>query len=84
MKKVAKIKGICSRPLQQRYLAAGPEERAALRELVEKESGWMIDKMARKGYRLEATVAGVYGIFTRGPASGTIELVDAPVETGAA
>jgi len=74
VKKVARIKGICSRPLQARYLAAGDEEREVLRGLVEKESLWMIRKMARRGYRLEATVAGVYGVFTRGPAEGTIEL----------
>ena len=30
--------------------------------------------MSRKGYRLEGTVGGVLGIFTRGPAQGSIRL----------
>ncbi|UCF66950.1 MAG: hypothetical protein JSV80_14360 [Acidobacteriota bacterium] len=74
MKKVAKIVGLCSRPLQVRYLAASESERAALRELVEGESGWILGKMRSKGYELEATVGEIYGIFTRGPARGTIKL----------
>ena len=77
MMKVVKIKGLCSRPLQQRVLAAGDEERAALLGLVEKEKDWMIHKMRNKGFELEGTVAGVYGIFTRGSASGTLRVLTA-------
>ena len=69
MKRICKLAGIASKPLQQRYLAATPEEREAL---VEQESQWMLEKMARHGYRLEATVAGVYGLFTPGQAQGAV------------
>ena len=74
MKKVARIVGLCSKPLQTRYLAAPEAERQALLEVVEQESSWIVDKMGRKGYVLEGTVAGVYGIFTRGQARGTVQL----------
>ena len=74
MKKVAKIVGLCSRPMQARYLAASSQERQELDHVVEQESSWIRHKMQRKGYQLEGTVAGVYGIFTRGPAQGTVEL----------
>lgn len=76
MKRVCKLAGIVSKPLQRRYLQSTPEEQAELRSTIESESRWMIDKMSRKGYRLEAIVAGVYGLFTRGEASGRVELVD--------
>ena len=75
MKKVARIVGLCSPPLQRRYLSATPSERTALDPIVDQESHWIIDKMGRKGYRLEAKVGGVYGIFTRGQARGTIRLL---------
>ena len=77
MKKVAKIVGLCSPPLQRRYRSATPDERAALDEIVEQEQDWIINKLAKKGYRLEGKVGGVYGIFTRGQARGTIELLRA-------
>jgi hypothetical protein len=80
MKKVAKIKGIVSRPLQIRYLEASEAERASLRRAIEEESHWMIDKMRRKGYRLEATVADVFGVFTRGAAAGTVRVCSAELE----
>ena len=73
MKKVVKIKGLCSRPLQRRILEAGESERAALLETLSAESDWMIERMQRKGYELEAIVAGMYGIFTRSFARGTLE-----------
>jgi hypothetical protein len=53
---------------------ASEEERESLETVIERESQWMIDKMARKGYRLEATVDRVYGLFTRGSAQGTVRL----------
>lgn len=74
MKKIVSIKGLCSRPLQQRYLSATPEERRELLEVVRKESSWMIGKMRNKGYELEATVGDIYGIFTRGQGRGTIRV----------
>ena len=37
----------------------------------------MVDRMAVKGYRLEATVADVLGVFTRGPARGAIKMLEA-------
>lgn len=74
MMKVVKIKGLCSRPLQQRILEAGEEDRSALLEQVAAESEWMVNKMQRKGYELEAVVGGFLGIFTRGPARGTLEV----------
>ena len=83
MKKVVRVVGLCSRPLQQRYLAATPSERESLRQVVEQESVWIMGKMQNKGYRLEARVAGVLGIFTRGPASGTIELLRESEPAGA-
>ena len=78
MKRVSKLAGIVSKPLQRRYLLATEAERENLLPAIERESQWMIDKMARKGYRLEARVCGVYGLFTRGAARGTVRLVDAP------
>jgi hypothetical protein len=77
MKKVSRIVGLCSRPLQRRYLAATPEERRTLDEVVRSESDWIISKLRRKGYELEGTVCGVYGVFTRGQARGTLRLLDA-------
>ncbi|MHC5111579.1 MAG: hypothetical protein ACYTHJ_17070 [Planctomycetota bacterium] len=76
MKRVSTLKGLCGKPLQRRYLAATEEERQALEPLIERESQWIIDKLARKGYQLEARVAGVYGLFTRGAGRGTISLVE--------
>jgi hypothetical protein len=76
MKKVARIVGLCSKPLQQRYLAAPEEERQALLQVVHQESDWIINKMRKKGYELEGTVAGVYGVFTRGQARGTLKRQD--------
>ncbi len=73
MKKVVKVKGIVSRPLRQRYLYAPEAERAALKPVVDEESRWMIERMAARGYRLEATVSDVLGIFTRGPAAGALK-----------
>jgi hypothetical protein len=74
MKKIARVVGLCSRPLQRRYLSATPSERAEIRTIVERESDWIMEKMARKGYRLEGTVGEIYGIFTRGHGRGTIRL----------
>lgn len=80
MKKIAKIKGLCSRPLQERYSSATPEERQELLEVVRTESRWMIDKMRGQGFELEGTVGDIYGIFTRGQGQGTVRLgSDAPV-----
>lgn len=76
MKRISKLAGLVSKPLQRKYLVATPEERASLHSLIEKESEWMVQKMARKGYRLEATVADVYGLFTRGAARGTVRMRD--------
>ena len=72
MKKVTKLVGIVSRALQMRYLICGEQERDALKPLIERESEWMIKRMAHKGYQLEPTVSEVYGLFTRGPAIGTL------------
>ncbi len=83
MKRVSKLAGIVSKPLQRRYLLATEAERRALLPVIEQESQWMIDRMARKGYRLEARVADVYGLFTRGSARGTVCLVDQPATVGA-
>jgi hypothetical protein len=83
VKKVARIVGLCSKPVQQRYLAATPAEQASLRAVVDREQDWIVQKMRKKGYRLEGRVAGVYGLFTRGPARGTIELEAAAVPLGA-
>jgi len=81
MKRICRLAGIVSKPLQRRYLAATPEEREALAPVLESESRWMLEKMARRGYRLEATVAGVYGLFTRGQAQGAVRLEEASAET---
>ncbi len=72
MKKLAKLKKLCSRPMQIRFLAASEEERKALRSVIEDEAQWVIRKMERKGFQLEATVCEVYGVFTRGAAKGTL------------
>jgi hypothetical protein len=74
MKKVARIVGLCSKPLQRRYLAATPGERQGLLEIVDQESDWILNKMRKKGYVLEGKVADIYGIFLRGQARGTIQL----------
>jgi hypothetical protein len=74
MMKVVKIKGLCSKPLQRRILEATDAERHALRGLADRERDWIINKMHRKGYELEAVVAAMVGIFTRGPARGTLEV----------
>ena len=50
--------------------------REALLKVVDAESDWIINKMAKKGYRLEGTVADIYGIFLRGSACGTIRMKD--------
>lgn len=76
MKKVARIRGIVSKTLQERYLGATEDERLAMRELIDRESRWMIEKMGRKGYQLEGTVAEVYGIFTRGAARGRLKVLE--------
>jgi hypothetical protein len=76
MKKIVKIKGIVSVPNQLRYIGSSPHEREELRPIIESESQWMIQKMERKGFRMEGTVADVYGIFTRGPAVGTLCVCD--------
>ncbi|MCB9851436.1 MAG: hypothetical protein H6817_12110 [Phycisphaerales bacterium] len=78
MKRVSKLAGIVSKPLQRRYLLATESERQSLLPIIERESRWMLDKMAGKGYQLEAKVAGVYGLFTRGIARGTVQLVREP------
>ena len=74
MKTVVKVVGLCSRPLQARYLAATEDERQALRGAVDGESWCVIDQMRAKGYEIEATVGRIYGIFTRGHARGSIRL----------
>jgi hypothetical protein len=74
MKRIVKIKGLCSKPLQQRYLSATPGERQALLDVVRQESQCMIDKMRAKGFQLEGTAGDIYGIFTRGQGRGTIRL----------
>ena len=85
MKKVVKVRGIVSRPLKARYLYANEAERAALKPVVDEESRSIIDRMAARGFQLEATVADVLGIFTRGPAVGALEVLapkaaEAPAE----
>lgn len=81
MKRVCKLAGIVSRPLQARYLMATEAEREALLPVIQQESRWMIDKMAGKGYRLEATVNEVFGLFTRGSARGTTRLLEEDART---
>lgn len=83
MNRVSKLCGIVSKPMQSRYLAASPDERRSLQPAIDQESQWMIDKMARKGYQLEATVAGVYGLFTRGVARGTVQWIQTPMTAAA-
>jgi hypothetical protein len=75
MKRVSKLVGIVPRELQERYVGASEAERASLRPVIEREQGWMIERMAAKGYRLEGTVLDVFGLFTRGPARGTLRRV---------
>lgn len=74
MKKIAKVKSLCSKPLRKRYLAATPAEREALRPAIEQEQASTCRRMARKGYRLEGTVTDVYGLFTRGQGQGAVRL----------
>ena len=74
MKKVSKIVGLCSRPIQRRYLAATPDERRQLDEVVRSERDWIINKLRRKGYEMEGTILGIYGVFTRGQARGTLRV----------
>jgi len=81
MKKIVKVKGLCSRELQAQVLAAEGDERRALLERIVEERHWMIARMHAKGYELEASVFGIYGIFTRGPARGTLRREE---EVGAA
>ena len=83
MKKVAKLKKLVSRPLQVRYLNASEQERESLLPVIEAERRWRIDKLTRKGYQLEATVAEVYGVFTRGTARGTLNTSAAATEATA-
>ena len=75
MKRVSKLVGIVSKPLQRSYLCASPTERESLLPVIEQESHWMIERMAGKGYQLEGRVAEVYGLFTRGTARGTLRIV---------
>ena len=75
MKRVSKLKGLVGKPLQKRYLSATESEREALQPMIDRESEWIMQKMYRKGYKLEATVSGIYGLFTRGAAVGTTKIV---------
>ena len=72
MKKVVKLRKLVSRPMQIRFQLASEEEREAMRPVIQEEGKWVIQKMAKKGFELEATVFDVYGLFTRGPAKGNL------------
>ena len=80
MQKTAKMKWLIRKPVRLRYFAATPEQREALQPVIEAERAWRIGKMAKKGFQLEATVADVFGVFTRGSAQGTVQLVSQPAE----
>ena len=74
MAKTVKLKKLMRSPLKKRYLAAGPEHRAALESLAAGERDAVITKMSNRGYRLEAVVDDVYGLFARGSAVGTTRM----------
>ncbi len=75
MKKPCKLQSLVSKPLLRRWLVATPVERDALRPVVEKEADWRIRRREHKGWVLEARVAEVFGLFTRGQGRGTIHLL---------
>ena len=74
MAKDAKLKKLMPSPLRRRYVAAHPEQKQALESLAASEREAVIAKMGDKGYRLEAVVGEVYGLFTRGSAVGTTRM----------
>lgn len=80
MKKIVKMRKLVSRPMQIRYQTASAEERAAMRSVIDQESQWVVEKMAKKGFQLEATVFDVYGVFTRGPAQNSLQTTAAAEE----
>ena len=80
MKKVAKIVGLYSRPLQERYLTATPEERESLLTVVDREKDWMIDKMREEAGKLGANALH---ILTMEEAGAGEQIVAALLDTEA-
>jgi hypothetical protein len=77
-RKMLKTRKFGSPRLRRRYLAATPGEREQLRPILEAERETVLRRMNARGYRLEAVVADVVGVFTRGAGSGAIRLVGPP------
>lgn len=78
MSKHLRLKPFARRALRRRYLKASDEDRAALRPALEASRDEVVQRMVARGYRLEATVSDVMGLFTRGPARGSIRLHESP------
>jgi hypothetical protein len=76
-KKLTKLKKLVSGSLIRQLAQASPDDLETLRVEVERARQKRLRKMEKKGYRLEAVVADVYGVFTRAAAIGTLR----PVET---
>lgn len=73
--KNVKLKDLLRSPLRKRYLLAGQDQRLALESVVADERAAVVAMMSERGYRLEAVVGDVYGVFTRGSAVGTMRVV---------
>ena len=55
--------------------------RRQLDAVIRSESDWIVNKLRRKGYEMEGTILGIYGVFTRGVARGKVELERTSSET---
>ena len=76
MTKRVKFRRLIPGPLARRYRRAKPKQRDALETVITREKEARCNKMEARGYKLEAIVSKFYGVFTRGSAVGSIELVD--------
>ena len=73
--KNVKLKKLLRSPLRKRYQLAGQDQRSALESVIADEREAVVATMSERGYRLEAVVGDVYGVFTRGSAVGTTRMV---------
>lgn len=76
MAKRVKLRRLMRRPLMRRLRRATRAQREALAMGLEGHKRDVIDKMKSRGYQLEAIVSENVGVFTRGRAIGSVELVD--------
>lgn len=72
--KNVRLKKLVRSPIRKRYQLASHDQRLALESFVADEREAVVANMGERGYRLEAVVGDVYGVFTRGSAVGTARI----------